>query len=286
MNLAFKAGLPGIAGISSLFVLSLANAATVSSFGPGGWDRVTIAGGAAELVSIAGEGGDLETNAPLGAGVARLTTGDDNADKAEIGIAGNFGTVGDFINGGSLSYSYFKSSLGDLNAFAAAAIKLTILDNAISDSNGGAGGDGYTTFVYEPYWNTAGAVGAAVAVNTDVWQTASIFGDSGIFWHTGIYGRPNQAGGVGTTLTEWNNMFGGDLADAFIVGISIGVGAYNRGQTAYVDDVRFSNMDLSLQYDFEAAVVPLPAALPLFAFGLGAVGCLSRRKKAPRPQSS
>lgn len=234
-------------------------------------------GGTTGIVDLTGQGGNLESNAPLPNGAARLTTGADNADKAEVAVGGNFGTISDFLSGGSLSYDYFKSSVGDLNASAAAAIKLAVFDTNTSFT------DDFGVFVFEPTWNLVTPPGGSV-VPTDDWLSASADGNSGIFWSTGIYDQANQAGGPGQTLDQWFTQFGDDFLDASIIAISVGVGSFNQGQTAYFDNVQYSNLvsggRLDLAYDFEVAPVPVPAALPLLASVLGFFGLLGWRRRS------
>ena len=264
----------------------VANAGTVTQFesspaGDGVWFNSSVKeGGTTGIEDLTGKGGNLENNAPLPTGAAKITTGASNDDKAEVAVTGDFGTVGQFIESGSLSYDYFKQSLGDLGPSAAASIKLTVLDTNITST---ASTDGFGTFVYEPTWNL-GAPGTSVVVPTDDWLTGLIAGNSGVVWHTGIYGAANQAGNGSdaNTLLDWANFFSGDLLDASIIAISVGVGTFNQGQTAYFDNVLFSNGKIDLAYDFEIAPVPLPAALPLYGTGLAIVGFLGwrRRRKA------
>ena len=272
------------AGIAAACIMSsAANAGTVTQFessfaGNGIWfDSDVRAGGTTGVESLIGQGGNLEGNAPLPTGAAKLTTGPSNADKAEVAVTGNFGTVGQFLQSGSLAYDYFKQALGDLNPSAAAAIKFSVLDTNITSTSST---DGFTTFVYEPTWNI-GPVGSSVVVPTDDWANAVVTGNSGVLWHTGIYGAGNQGGfgGDGNTLADWVAFFSDDLLDASIIAISVGIGTFNQGQTAYFDNVLFSNGDINLAYDFEVAPIPLPAALPLYGTGLAIVGFLGWRRR-------
>lgn len=260
-KLLLAALVPFVLGVST------ASATVVSDFsGTYGWVESDVRGaGTAGVVDLTGQGGNLENNAPLPTGAAKLTTGNVNGDKAEVGIAGDFGTVGSFVNGaGTLSYDFYKSST-DTNLSAAASIKLTVLDGNTNEA------DGYTTFVYEQYLNVPGNPA------TDTWTNVDIAADSGMFWQTGLYGDNDR--NVRNTLAGWLAHFGADLLDATIVGISVGVGSYNQGQTAFFDDVRYSNGQVSLAYDFEVSAVPLPAGLPLYGAGVATLGFFAWRRK-------
>jgi hypothetical protein len=269
---------------SGVFAAADANATVVTDL-TSGWQVVdTQAGGQASIVSLSGLGGNLDNNAPLPGGAVLLTTGADNNDKAGIGLSANFGTVGDFLANGEISFSYLKGSAGDLNAFAAPSLKLTVLDTSIE---AGHGSDGYTTFVFEPSWNQPGFANVSHAVPTDDWIHVDVTGDSGLFWLTGIYGSPSIAAGganLQKTIGDWNTALGlDDLLSAQILSISFGVGTYNQGQTGYIDNVHIVSGNFDETYDFEVAAanaVPEPGTLGLVGIGLLGLAFAYRRKQA------
>lgn len=234
--------------------------------------------GTLEIVDVAGEGGNLENNAPLGTGVVKMQTTGDNSSRAEVRIVDNFGTVGSFIQNGTLSYDYYHES-GAPNPNIAPAIKFEILDYT---SNNGAG---YATFIYEPTYNGT--------LSFDDWNHIDITGTSGNFWHMTLYGENGLI--FNNTFDEWNTAFnsslGGGFLDTFldanIFSISLGLGSGTPGQTGYIDNVNFSSLDanqnaITLMADFETldvAAVPLPATLPLYGTGLAALGLMGWRKR-------
>lgn len=242
-------------------------------------------GGTASIVDLAGLGGNLENNQPLPTGAAQLTTNMTNAAKAEVGTFGDFGLASTSLSSIVLGYDYYKQSVSGGNAFAAPSIKLQI-------SAAGGTGDNYGSLVYEPSWN----VGAgSVAVPTDVWTSVSINSTTGAgatgyggWWWDGGFGQPNGAGGPPCrSLEEWITAFQTtdptDFANAHIVGVSIGVGTYNQGQTGYFDNVSISipTGNVNAVYDFgPAAAVPEPAAIVVWSLlGLVAVGFAGWRSK-------
>jgi hypothetical protein len=263
---------------ASVLVALDASATTVTSFAPftatptdGVWYESDIrGGGTASIVNLGGAGGNLQNNLPLGIGAALLTTGSSNGDKAQVAVTDAYGNARNAMTDLTLSldYSFYKSSAGDLNAYAAPAIKLTL-------SNPSAVGDGHGTLTYEYYWQTY--PGSLDTAPTDEWTSASITATSGLFWWDSGFGHPNSAGGPPLrTLSEWSAVFDSDFDDAEIVALSVGVGTYNQGQTGYVDDISLSYTGYSASYNFE----PIPEASTglLLVLGLAGLGFQGRRR--------
>lgn len=251
-----------LAAASLLLVSSAAGQITVSEFAPeptgvpplGVWFESDIRGdGEAAVVSLFGEGGNLENAQPLPLGAARLITLDSNDDKAEVAVVDNYGTVGDILSSFELAYSFYKASVPDTNAAAAPSIKLTI-----SNPNCAEGVDCFGTLVYEPNWNGPGATSPnppSTNPTPDVWTPVQIDADNGLFWWTGGFGQSNSFGGPPIrTLNEWADVMSPDFLTASVVAVSVGVGTFNPNQVGYFDDVRISHAfgaGFDKQYDFE-----------------------------------
>ena len=249
---------------------------TVTAFAPGSstptpgvWYEMDVAaGGAASTVNLSGVGGALENNQPLPVGAALLTTGAANADIAHVAVVDAYGNAGSILTDASLqiAYSFYKGSAGDLNPFAAPALRLTL-------SNPTAVGDGYGSLVYEPYWQTD----PIAHVTTDTWLTQQITSTSGLFWWNGGFGQANSFGGPPLkTLSEWVTVFDADFAGAELLALGIGIGSYNQGQTGYFDDVSLSYAGYDERYNFEP--VPEPTTALLVFVGLFGLGQLRRAR--------
>jgi len=241
---------------------------------PGQWYENDIReAGTASIESLTGLGGDLENNAPLPTGAVHLTTTSDNADKAEIGVADDFGLVGDIVDGSlALSYSYYKAASG--SAFAAPALKLVFFN--FTSPCPSPDNDCFVTLVYEPTWNQPGSEGSSAAVPTDLWTDVAITSTSGLFWGTGGFDEPNTAGGPPLrTLDEWLTAFDASFAGATLVTVSVGVGTFNQDQLGYFDAVSLLTTGpnpTDLTWDFEASP-PGPAgelSIDLFHSNQGA----------------
>ena len=275
-----------VATTAALIVLTASSAFAVThtvtdlptTFAPETWFQSDVReNGTASLVNLTGVGGNLENNQPLPTGAALLTTGAANGDKAEVGIGFDGGVVSDVLADASFSYSYYKSSVGDLNAFAAPMFKIAVSGDAPLS------GDGFVQLIFEPTWNQT-SPGSSQAVPTDDWRTVNIDFTNGLFWQTGGFGQSNSFGGPPlNTLEGWLSTFDADFANASIVGVSVGVGTFNQGQTGYFDNVVINSGDFSNTYDFEGeatAVVPEPATASLALIGLvGLATGLNRRRR-------
>jgi hypothetical protein len=121
----------------------------------------------------------------------------------------------------------------------------------------------------------------------DTWNTASLTGtDADVMWRfeSGI-GQTNGSNGaiVTETISDWAS---GGLysAGAYVSAISVGAGSsVGNDYFAFVDNVLigFDGAE-AVTYNFEtdaAAVIPVPASLPLLAGALGLSALVIRRRK-------
>lgn len=258
-----------------------ASATQISSFNPPGnytphqWFVYSQQGNATVSIDPAAPAGD-----PVGPGAGKITTTSDNNDKAEVAVAGPYGTAGTIINNPtfSLSYSYYKQDTGSSNAAAAPSIKLRF-DNA---STGGK-----VTLIYEPYYNNG-----LGSVPTNTWFTDTITADSGLFESNGGFGSTNGFGGPPLkTLRQWLATLTPDFTLANLSAVIIGEGSYNPSQVGYFDNVRISGTGADDNYDFEpAAMAAVPEPSTVLAGVLGGLFTLGyarrRRRRAATPDQT
>lgn len=225
-------------------------------------------GATSSIVSLNGLGGNLENNAPLPNGALLLTTGLDNNDRAEVGLIGDFGTVGSILNSTfSLSYDYYRENLPGGNTFAAPSVKLAFFNGSCPPTE-----DCFFQLIYEPYLNSGGVVDGD-------WASESIDFTTGGFWNTGGFGLANQGGGCVPscfTLEGVNLGTNSFFQSASLVGVSIGMGTFNQGVNGYVDNVSLQIGNRDFTYDFEvAAAVDEPLSVLLVLLAL--IGVFTRK---------
>lgn len=257
------------AAVAAIGLMVLASPAlaqsTVTSFElfapfptPGVWFQSGVQdGGTASIADLTGVGGDLETNQPAPIGAAKLTTRlNENNDKAEVGVAHRYGMPQDIFSTLSIMYSYHKATNTGQNLAAAPSLKLAFFNSLCDDP--ASAEDCLGTLVYEPTWNGAGSTpGTPLSSNPelDKWTAVTIDENTGLFWWTGGFSRPNTAGGPPlNTLAGWRSLFSSDFDDSDLVLVSIGVGTSNQAQIGYFDEVTIAGTSApDTTYNFEPA---------------------------------
>ena len=170
----------------------------------------------------------------LGSGSLELTTDATTAAKADYFTFAHAGTS--IANVNQLSYWTYQAP-GNTAPTAAPSYQLQL------DINGGADG-GFTTLVYEPYWN--GVVAPAT------WQQWDV--DAGQFWSSrtvadGTCALVSGAGGPPFyTLATLKTL----CPNAEVLGIGVNVGTFNPSYTVATDGVTFNDTT----YDFEVGRRP------------------------------
>lgn len=217
-------------------------------------------GGEATIVELLGMGGALEGSQPLPTGAVRLTTDFSNPAKAEIGVFNNYGLAGDIIPSLQLAYDFFKASNPGQNIFAAPSLKLAFFNPSCDDPV--SMGDCFGELVWEFYLQGNGNP------PLDTWTSASIdSNNSGLFWWTGGFGQPNDAGGPASyTLAGFLSAASSDFPDAQLIRVSVGVGSFNQGQIGYFDNVSIRHSfeaGFDEIYDFELTSPSTAIAVPL-----------------------
>jgi len=255
---------------------------------PDAWVVSAQAGdGVTGLIDLTPLGGALDSGQPGGAapggtnpGVAFLSTGSSNADRAELGTFQDFGLASSVFADVDLSYNFYKEP-GAAPA-PAPSLKLDVF-------NPSAVGDGYGQLIFEPYWQGSNpAEGSWVSVAIDENTGAGGTGSGG-WWWSGGFGEPSGGGGPPIrSLAEWDALFAtsaaSDYSGAHVTGIRVGLGTFNPDQLGYFDDVSFTSGAFDVTYSF---AVPEPSTY--FSIGLiMAVSCLfiwRRRRQGVEPEA-
>jgi len=215
----------GLVGAVALVVTAAAVAATVVvTQNSTNWAPLdTRPGGAHRFTE------DYGAPAGLGSGSLELTTDATTAAKADYFTFAHAGTPLADVN--TLSYWTYQS-VDVQPPIAAPSYQLQI------DANGAAAG-GFTTLVYEPYWN------GVVAKTT--WQQWDV--DSGQFWSSRSVadGTCVLAAGAGGPPLYGLAAVKTLCPSAVVLGIGVNVGSFNPGYTVATDGVAFNDTT----YDFE-----------------------------------
>ena len=185
-------------------------------------------------------GGDVtfteEYGAPAGhgSGALKLTTDATTAAKADYWTEQVAGTPLSGVT--DLSYWTYQAPTPQ-PPVAAASYQVAV------DLNGAAEG-GFTTLVYEPYWN-----GAVVPATWQQWDV-----DAGLFWSSRTFAEGTCAviAGAGGpplyTLAQLQQL----CPNAVVQAIGVNVGSFNPGYTVATDGVQFNGTT----YDFEVGRSP------------------------------
>lgn len=212
-----------------VLMASPAAAATVVVYGDNlagsGWAASTTTGGTVTFESA----GD----APLGNGVAKLTTINDNDSRARLTTNNHSGTVLSSVNelGYSSKVDTASCDCGSVSMF------ITIdLDGDLTTTND------RTSLVHEPYWQNGGVPDPDPVVQ-DVWQTWDV--DQGIFWSSNTVGSfvAGAGGPPFYTLAEAKIA----APTAVVTATGVYIGSFNPAYITYADAVIFNGTT----YDFE-----------------------------------
>lgn len=183
-----------------------------------GWHEADVrAGGDINYVS--------DATSPYPSGALQLTTDGTNAAKAQYMNDASV-PLADITD---LSY-YTKQTSGPATAAPSYQLEVNL--------NGDAGG--FTTLVYEPYWNGA--------VTPGVWQQWDV--DSGQFWSSRTV-EPLVVNGAGGPPFYTLSQLQAAYPNAVVTSFGVNVGTYNPNYDVSTDGVQFNDTI----YDFEVKAV-------------------------------
>jgi len=175
----------------------------------------------------------LDSSAPGGTGALQLTT-DTGAAKAQY-MHTTSTPLADVTD-----LSYYTKQVSASFVSGDLSYQLAVCLNGVS----GTTCNGFTTFVYEPYWNGS--------VTPGVWQSWDV--DAGQLWSSRTVtcsngGVVNGAGGPPLyTLSNINAM----CPNAEVIGFGVNVGSNNPSYNVYTDLLTFNDTT----YDFEVYSAP------------------------------
>src|SRR5574340_78625 len=182
-----------------------------------------------------------DATAPAGVGALRLTTDSTTAAKAQYMHA----TDTPLASVSELGYETKQNSA----SFAQGDPSYQLV--ACLGGWDGSTCTGFTTFVFEPYWNTSQGV-----VTNGVWQTWDVASAGGLMWSSRSYddgaGCAVTAGAGGPPLYSLGQIQA-MCPNADVVGFGVSIGTYNPSYDVETDLVDFNGTT----YDFEPYAVAL-----------------------------
>jgi hypothetical protein len=228
-------GLMGL--VFSLFFTAAVAAQDHVVVAPGntqGWsDSSSTAGGSVDFVT--------DEDAPRGVGALELSTDSTTTAKANYMLLMEPVAFADLTD-----LSYYNKTVSASFAQGAASYQLTVcLEGYDADTESCTG---FTTLVFEPYWNTA--QGPVVFGEWQEWDV-----DEGLFWSTRTYtgaGTCSVVAGAGGPPVYTLDALTASCPDAEVVAIAVNVGSNNPDYVTRVDLVQFNDTI----YDFEPYIVP------------------------------
>lgn len=262
--------------LGGLMLASLAQpatAASISSFGSGGWNSgdTRVAGVNATLQADIDSrlvfDGAAPAGAPDGPGALKMIV-PGATDKATIERVANYGTLSNTF---TASYSWYKTAL------FAPSFKIGFDSTDANPASTRIGENNWDKLlIYEPINGN----GSTTATNNNVWVTETINWTTGKFWlvDRSIPTSVNQ--GSPQTLSWWFNTsaYASKLAAANVVTLQFGIGSNNAGGNAWLDT--FSTSLLSDVQDFEGAVVvPVPTSAAMGLVTMLALGALAFNRR-------
>ena len=220
MHLHKRFGALAILAMSVLVFAGVAAAATVIvTQNSSGWFEETAAGGDVEFTEA--------YNAPpgLGDGAVELTTTSDTASRAGLFTNAHAGTPLATVT--TLGYWTYQAQ-GNTAPVADPSYQLQI------DANGLATAGGFTTLVYEPYWN--GTQGPIVPATWQHWDV-----DAGLFWSS-RYRHPSAGWSPAPAArrSTRSRTVKATCPNAVVVGIGVNIGTFNPSYTVATDGDRAS----------------------------------------------
>lgn len=174
----------------------------------------------------------------LGSGSLEMTTDNTNTAKAQLVTDEFAGTP--LADLKALSYWTYQAAGNPATADVSFQLQVSVTGDT-------TGATGYTTLVYEPYWNGSNGACTVTNPNPGTWQQWDML--SGVFWSSAsVGGLTAGAGGppcytIGQVLTLDPN--------TVVLGIGVNVGSYNPNYTVATDGITFGTSAGTTTYNFE-----------------------------------